>query len=448
MSDLATITERYHAAGWRPLERVAFRIAFVFFGLLIVPLDWSYWRQLATTDWSQFQDLFRLTTYSPEFIAVPKWGLASYGNWGLALLVAIAVGIVWSARDRRRREYDDLYYWFRAALRYRLALSAIAYGVLMALDLLFPAPTLSDLNTNYADFLPWKIYYLTLGVASARYEESLGIISLAGGLLLLARPTAVIGAGIVSAMLVNIVAVAFAYQTGDHVHASLLLLIATVLLAHDLPRLYDLLVRERPAVADSYQPVFAAGWPARARRLLKGAVVVFAVVLGGEALHAGRGGEWRFSDQPGLPGAEGLYNVKEFAINGRTLPYSLVDPVRWQNVVFERWNTVSIRVHRPVAINLATPSIAPASADRRNYEMAGNGGRHFYRYTATGDGRLTLQGRNDPAESYAFTCVRDGDHQLRLSGTDAAGNTLAIQLEKVDKVYLLNEGRRRPLTIY
>jgi hypothetical protein len=75
------------------------------------------------------------------------------------------------------------------------------------------------------------------------------------GVLLLWRRTVVVGAGVAAALLINIVLVNLAYQIGDHVYASSLLLIAVFLLAHDLPRLYNLVVRERLAVADSFEPV-------------------------------------------------------------------------------------------------------------------------------------------------------------------------------------------------
>jgi hypothetical protein len=65
-----------------------------------------------------------------------------------------------------------------------------------------------------------------------------------------------------------------------------------------------------------------------------------------------------------------------------TLPYPLLDFVRWQNVVFERWNTISVRVHRPVTIDVANPPIAYEVADPGEYELAGNGEWHLYSYAA------------------------------------------------------------------
>ena len=338
---------------WSTWTKLAFRVAFIFFALLILPLDWKFWRQLFSLHLLHYQDLFQLTAYSPQFISTPKWGIASYANWGLILIVALLVGLVWSFVDRKREEYDDLYYWLRVALRYRLAIGMIGYGVLMLARLLFASPTLSDLNTNYGDFLPWKIYYLTMGAASAHYEQALGLVEILGGILLLWRSTTVIGAALSAAMLTNVVLASFACQLGNHVYASSLMFIALFLVAHDLPRLFDLLFLERLARADTYEPVFATSRLRTSRVLLKAFVVLFVAAYGVSALARYRESNSPFPSTPGLNNAEGLYNVKEFSVSGNDLPYSIIDPVRWQNVVFEKWNTLSIRIKRQVPVKLA-----------------------------------------------------------------------------------------------
>lgn len=432
---------------WSPTAKAALRTAVVFFLLLIVPLEAAYWQRLFTTDWWSLRDVFRLTVYSPQFVAVPKWGLASFANWGVAALVALVTAFVWGLVDRGRTQYDDLYYRFRVVLRYRLAIGVIAYGLVLAFELLFPRPTLSDLNTNYADFLPWRIYYLTTGVAAAKYQLTHGLLALAGAALLLYRPTATLGAAMTATILVSVVLAEFAFQIGEHVYASLLLLIALVVLLHDVPRLYDLLVRERPAKAETYEPVFATSLARQTRVASKAAVVLFALILTVDAAGARSRGGWQFPETPGLANAAGVYNVKEFVFNGRTLPYSLTDPVRWQNVVFERWNTLSIRIARPVPIRLSTPSIVYEAADSADYELAGNGGRHFYSYTIGAEGTLDVRGKSNRSERLVFEYSRRGD-ELLLVGADESGNALRVVLQNVNKQYLLEKGRRNPVTLY
>jgi hypothetical protein len=433
---------------WSNSEKLLFRTVFAFILLLILPLDAKFWRALFSTNWGHFQDLLRLVNYFPNFFPGHKWGIASFVNVGLVFLASLAAAFIWSFFDRGAQNYAQLYSWLRVIVRYRLALALITYGLIQLFPLQFPKLTISDLNTNYADFLPWKIYYLTNSAAAAHYEETVGLFEVLSGLLLLWRRLATIGAVIAIAVLLNVVVVNFAYQLGDHVYATFLFGLAALLVLKDAGRIFDLLVLRRKARAE--RDDLASPSQYRTVRLaVRAAVLLFFFVFTVETYAAYRTNSWPYPNTAGLTGAAGLYNVKEFSINGNSLPYSLVDPVRWQNVVFEKWNTISIRIHRPVTIHLANPEIAVLPSDDRDYEFAGNGGRHFYSYTVDSQqGHIHLAGKNNPNENYSFTLSRPSAEELVLAGTDALGNKLNITLEKVDKQYLLEKGRRKPISIY
>lgn len=438
------------ARSWSQIEKTGFRIAAIFFVLsLFSPLDWKFWRELIHTHWNHFQDIFRLIALVPTYFYAPKWGFASFRNIYLVLLIAVVGAIAWGYLDRARREYDVPYYWLRVFLRYRLAIALIAYGMLQVFPLLFPKPTLSDLYTNYGDYLQWKLYYLTNGIAHAHYEQALGALMVAGGALLLWRATETIGAIISASLLFNIVLANFAYQLGSHVYATLLLLAASFLLINDAGRLLDLLVWQRPAKADHSQPNFSSPKAQRLHLAAKSAVFLFLIFYGGFVSYAFFHTNWPMPDTAGtLQNSTGYYDVREFEWNGRVIPYSLTDPTRWQNVVFEKWNSVSVRSSRPVPIDVENPSVVYPS-DQRKYEFAGNGGRRFYSYTTDpATQSIHLQGKNDPRESIWLHYSYAPDGALVLAGTDESGNTLRIVLEKVDKKYLLLLGRRNPLTIY
>lgn len=446
---MTNILDGNRTSTWSLGEKIIFRITAIFFLLLTVPLAPSYWQKLASPRWGHFQDLFQLANYLPQFVAAPKWGFASYLNVELILGVSVLGGVAWSFFDRERNNYADLYDWLRIVLRYKLAIAIISYGIIKLFPLQFPALTLSDLNTNYGDFLPWKIYYLTNSAASAGYERTLGSFEILGGILLLWRRFATVGAGIIAAALVNIVLVNFAYQLGDHVYASILFLIALAILINDMPRVFDLLVWRRFARADHFDPAFGS-WLNTPRLVLKVVILVFFLAYGAETYGSYRYKSWPYPEKLGLANAAGLYNVKSFVVNGNVLPYSTTDPVRWQNVVFEKWNTLSIRINRPVTISVKNPEIAFETADSaRDYEFAGNGGRHFYSYLVdAADGNIHVVGKNDPRESFSFHLDRTGKGELHLVGLDQSGNRLDVTLDKVDKKYLLNEGRRKPLSLY
>lgn len=308
--------------------------------------------------------------------------------------------------------------------------------------------TRSDLNTNYGDYLQWKMYYITAGIAHAHYEEALGLLEIIAGALLFSRRTATLGAIIAGSLLFNIVLANFAYQLGDHVYATLLLMIASVILLHDAARLISLLVQQRATRAERFVPSFTPG-TLRVRAWAKSVAIVFLLLYGVSVAYAYKETNWPYPRTPGtLAGAAGYYNVREFRVNGRDIPYSLTDPVRWQNVVFEQWNTISIRSNRPFPIEVQNPTPEYANA-LRSYEYAGNGGRRFYSYIADPAAKtLTLQGKSDPHEKIVLQYSYDPDGSLELNGTDESRNNLHIVLNKVDKQYLLLLGRRHPVTVY
>lgn len=425
--------------------RFVFQLGFVFLLLLTLPVDPYYYRQLFSARESglHFQDLFRITDYTPFWGQYHAWGFQSFVGWLWALLIAVPVAFVWNRFDKDFDvRYTQYQYALRVVLRYRLAIALLAYGFLLLFPLQVPYPSLSDLHTRYGDFLPWKIYYHSLGVAASGYESTLGFIEIVTGVLLLNRRTATVGAGIAAAALINVVLANFAYDLGQQVLSVYLLLIATVILLHDVPRLYQLLVRETLAVADRFVPAFTSG-AAIARRWAKIAFTLFFVIYASLAYSSYKNDRWPYPGTPGLSKAAGFYNVSHFVIDGQELPYSLTDTVRWQNVVFEQWNTLSIHGVQRVRPNLQGPEVGY----QRDFENEGNGGRSFYSYT-TNDQHIFLVNKNERNDSIAFQLQRPDANTILLDATNYHGHTLHVQLDIQDKTYLLHLGRRKPVSVY
>lgn len=424
------------------------RIFLIYFFIQALPFDWKYFETVFSTNWlaPHFQDLFRLTTYMPSFISPESvWGRESFINWFVIMVIALIGSFVWGIAGKKNKEYDQLYYWLRVLLRYRLAIAIIGYGVLKLFKLQLPGPTLSDLHTSYGDYLPWKIYSLSTGIGSAFYEQSIGLVEIVAGLLLLFRKTATIGASIIIFVLTNIVIANFAYEIGEHVYSAYLLSIALFLLAYDLPRLYNVFVKRQFTQAAGFKPVFSQNWLRNSRIILKSSVILFFLFYGFKT-YAGLADNWPFPKTAGLKDTYGFYNVSEFKVNNRQIPYSLTDSVRWNNVVFEKWNTISVKKNRSAKIDFSTPAVDYKA--ERNYESAGTAGRYFYTYRAdTISNQIELFGKNTKAEKLDFHYSRQDNVTIILSGKNLENDSIRIVLTKVDKKYLLNEGRRKPLKI-
>ncbi|GAB4012222.1 hypothetical protein GCM10028808_27700 [Spirosoma migulaei] len=442
-------------ADWQPYEKTLFRFVFLYFAVQLLPLDGQFVRNLVATEGGYSRYVFNLSRYAPHFFGPQD----SFLNWLVVALVALVGTIVWSLRANPSTNYDSLYYWLRVALRYRLAIGLIAYGFIKLFPLQAPLPSISNLNTAYGDHSAWKLFSLTLGIVPS-YQSFLGGVELLGGLLLLHRKTATIGTLIILPFLGNVFFSNLAYEGGEYVYSGLLITFALVLFAFDAIRLFRLLSLELPTTPNRFQPIFSEQWQRYGRWTFKIAFVFFAVVLYGYSTYAAyRKGPVRFPQTPGLPGVAGLYNVSEFRIGGKTLPYSKTDPTRWQDVVFEAWNTISIKSNQPVRLVTTNVEQLAGADSERDYELAGSQGRHYYRYTVDSTNRLlTLKNANpnEAAETLKLAYTQVGDGQIILSGVAAPGvagtqDSVYAVLDKVNKKYLIDEaakaGRRGALKL-
>jgi len=424
-------------------EKAALRLLFIYFVIQVVPLDWKFYRDLFSISGS-FYDLFKLTTYAPQFFS-----LSGYANWVAAFAIAIAGALVWPLADKNgKTDYSKLYYWLRVILRYRLAIGIIAYGFIKLFPLQMPYPSLSNLHTNYGDFLPWKIYYHTLGVAQP-YEVFLGAVEVLAGVLLLFRRTTTFGAGIILGFTGNVVVANLAYHAGQEVYSSYLTTIAVVLFVYDVPRLYRLLVLQKYTIANKFQPVLSGNF-ARTRQVLKGLTVLFILALGFSTYANYTNHPYKIPQTAGLKGSYGYYNVREFKLNNQTIPYSKTDTSRWQNVVFEKWATISIKTAKPIQLDTSFADGFHQQDIDRNYESAGVGGRRYFVYTAdTANHQLELRNknRNYTTEKYTLTYNFLNDSTLVIKGVNEKKDSVYALLDKINRKYMLLEGRRKPIKL-
>lgn len=445
---------QHTSSTWSLTEIFIFRLGLIFFIILSIPYDLNLYHSLNGGGFS-FQNLFQIATYRTSFISESLYvgnHLEGYYNWLIALLIALVAAIVWGFSKTKEpvKEYNQLYYWLRVALRYRLALAIIFTGVVKLLPIQIPEPTLSDFHTSYGDFLLWKMYYLTNAVSSALYIPSLGILEIIGGLFLLNRRTVTIGAGLLIALLTNIVIVNYVYEIGEQVYSSFLLLIAIVIILPDVSGLYNLLFLEKTTQYNEFVPIFSK----LTYKLRSVFQVVFLLTITGFTVLtfiSWKDTNYPFPKTKGIADIKGVYNVKEFKYKGKTLPYSITDSLRWQNVVFEEWNTISIRNNSPVKIDSLKPRIVFQEDSKRNYEQLGNSGRHFFSYEHSEKKdkyNLKLIDKSDAKLKYTFSLEKLNKNELLLKGIDVKGDSLSITLGRLPKKYLLQEGRRKPIKIY
>ncbi|MEH3112377.1 DoxX family protein [Pedobacter terrae] len=431
---------------WNRTNKFTLRFFFIFILLLYIPLDYKFYVDLLKGSAGEkgFYALFKIASYPPN-----SYGHNIYLNGALFVAVAVLGSFLWDKICRKQpQDFDKLYYWLRVIVRYRLALAAIAYGLIKVFPLQMPYPSLSNLHTNYGDFLPWKIYFHTTAIAPP-FEAFLGSVELIAGLLLLYRKTVVFGAGILAGYYGNVFASNTAYQMGYTVFSLQLAFFAVALFIYDGPRLYRLLVTQKYTVANTYHPRFGKR-EKLFRTIVRPIILVFVLTLSYATYHNFNTAPYKYPKTAGLKGSYGYFNVKVFKFNNVELPYSTTDLNRWQNVVFEKWATLSIKTAKPIVIDEGFgDQFTDLDADR-NFESAGVGGRRYFAYQAdTLSTTIQLVNKNPHHKTEHFDLSYQwlNDSTIVLSGINEHRDSIYAELNRINKKYLLFEGRRKPIKL-
>src|SRR4051794_23936594 len=240
---------------WSLPKRILFRFAVAFFVLINFPFPFDFIPS------ESLAPIFEKISNAPVHLAArmlhvsvdirPNGSGDTTWNWVnllCVLVIAIIITIVWSILDRRRLQYGRGWIFFRAYLRFVLAIAMISYGMAKVFPSQFPAPTLDRLMQRFGDASPMGLLWTFMG-ASVAYNIFSGSAEMLGGLLLTMRRTALLGALISAGALINIVMLNFAYDVPVKIYSSLLLIEAIVIALPDVPRLVDFFIRHRAVVA-------------------------------------------------------------------------------------------------------------------------------------------------------------------------------------------------------
>ncbi|WP_254161159.1 hypothetical protein [Chryseosolibacter histidini] len=410
---------------WTEWQKIAFRIAFIFFISICIPNSAEWYKQVAGIDWTNlhYRDLYDIARFGSglNIFGNTIFGnpLAGYANWIITLLVAIAGGLLWTVIDKRRKpepqDYNLLYYWLRAIVRYRAAIGIIGFGFTKLLPVQMPYPSIGLLNTDFGDFTAQKIYWLSIGIVPW-YQVFAGVVEIGAGTLLFFRRTTLLGAVLLFGALGDIVYVNFAYDGGVHVYSSYFVLLSTFLIVHYVPQLYRLLILEKPARQLSYYPVFSTPWQFTRIGVKTATIGVFLVLLFYLQYVNFLYDPYKQPATKGISKLRGYYNVTTFRLNGKEIPYSPVDTVRWQEATFEKWTSLTYKVNRPTPLDLSNGGGDPQRDINRTFELTGTaGGRRVFHYLAdTVDNVLYLQDK--------YKAIPDRRNVVAGAGGDGSGN--------------------------
>jgi hypothetical protein len=291
-------------------------------------------------EWIQYGPVGLMTGY--EWVTGHLFGadvyyptIAGYRAYLItALALAAVITLVWSAIDRRRRDYRRAHAWFRVYLRYLLAAVMLGYGMAKVIPVQFPQPSLVQLITPVGELTKMRLLWLSMGAAPA-YQVFTGLCEVIGALLLLSRRTSLLGALILAGSLTNVLALNLAYGIGVQLNVTVYLLMALMLVAPDAHRLLGTLFPPPDPAAPTLAPAGAWRGMTRATAAVKWVVVLWLIGVHVREPWVMSADEWR------IPALYGIYDVEEFIRGGVAVAKD--DNARWQRVVIAERETAAIQ---------------------------------------------------------------------------------------------------------
>jgi hypothetical protein len=323
---------------WRLSTRIAFRFCFLYFGLYILLTQMNFIPFIPP--------LQRLAPVAPTVFWVIKnvfnddRTLQVLGGSGdkmfdyvfvLCLFVFSALlTLIWSVLDRRRPNYVRPQKWFRVYVRFGLATTMLGYGMVKAIPLQMPAPSLTRLLEPYGNFSPMGVLWASIG-SSLPYERLVGCMELLGAVLLFIPQTVVLG-GVVSLIdSIQIFSLNMTYDVPVKLFAFHLILLSLVLLGPDMRRLLNVMVFNKTAHPSTEPPL------GRRRRVIQFGIAA-QILLGGYFFWTSYStikGFYTRQDGAPRPPLYGIWIIDKMTINGVERAPLVTDYDRWRRVVIQ-----------------------------------------------------------------------------------------------------------------
>lgn len=353
------------------MRRLFERFALIAFGLYHVPLYLNNYPSLGGGGFSEGLAVRWGHVFTPVGIWVARhfFGMTGpmpgadsgdngdvgeeFGRLLVAVVIAAAGAIVWTAADRKSPRGKWVEGTLRVMLRYSIALGLASYAVAKLLPQQFPPLTPSSLEVRVGDLTPMRLLWNFMQY-SRPYAFFGGAMEMAAVLLLCWRRTATLGALVCLAVMTNVALLNLAYGVQVKLYSLMLVASAAVLVLYDTPRLLAMFVKNEPVppapLAPDVQDRIPGGLRWTIKVALVGSVLVSSVVTMTPA-----------SAAPGPEAAiNGAWVMTAFARDGKPLE-TTGDPARWRRLIVENGG-VAIRFESDTLTRCRrTPSTPPSA---------------------------------------------------------------------------------------
>ena len=307
------------------------------------------------------------------------------------LVISLAHHVVWSVVDRHADLRSRLEKWFRLFVRFALGSTMVSYGMVKAIPLQMPPPTLTRLLEPYGYFSPMGVLWASVG-ASRAYEIVIGCAELTGGVLLFLPQTAPLGALICLIDTIQIFILNMTYDVPVKLFAFHLIVLSLLLLAPQIPQLFRVLVLSgfgTPSTDSEAVPSLRPG------RRLVAAQILFGIYIVAINLYGARQAWWQYGGGAPKSPLYGIWNVDQMSIDGQIRSPLLTDYDRWRRVIFDRPGSMALqRMNDSFVFFVVTIDQRPARSRLRNRPTRD---RTRCSLSALGAGSTGLDGEHEPS---------------------------------------------------
>lgn len=247
-------------------------------------------------------------------------------------LLAITAAITWTVSDRQPTNHRTLKDLLRSYLRYVLAFWMLSYG-LAKVGLYgnqFSPISEFQFNKYWGDSSPMNVVWSFMGT-SAAYTFFAGMGEVIGGLLLVWRRTATLGALVTLGVMTNVMMLNYCYDIPVKLFSTHLVFMALFILLFDFKRLFNLLFLHRAIEKQDLRPPYTNGVTIWIQRAIKLAILIIAV---GMPIYRHISTQYGFyKQQANLPEYFGQYEIVEYKLDDKVIDQSQ-DDRGWRSVRF------------------------------------------------------------------------------------------------------------------
>ena len=347
---MATPTEPH--VPWSERERLAFRFCFLYFATYIFFTP-NNELPLINTLYEGLNDLLhRFIPWFAQHIFGYRKPITIFTNGSgdttydymlsfFGIVLTIAGTIIWTLLDRKRKEYQTLYYWiYGCSSGITFFYTMISYGFYKVIKVQFPFPSLSRLVEPYGNSSPMGLAWTYMGY-STTYNYFTGFAELLGGLLLLTRKTTTIGALVCLGVMTNVFMINMGYDVPVKLLSFNTILMCLFLLGKDIRRLANFFILNRTASPSNLSfPHFNKKW-----RYSLLAVKLFLIIsLTWLTVSDAWDYYQRFGNNAPKPPLYGIYYPETFMRNNTLVPPLQTDTTRWNQLIVDYKGYADIRL--------------------------------------------------------------------------------------------------------